>query len=176
MTRPLATLALLLCLSTLYGCATITRGTNDVLVIDSEPPGAEVEIVPANHRCKTPCSVKLKRKLEQVVTIRREGYEVVTVNVIPQIVSSGAAGMAGNVLVGGLIGAAVDAGSGAMKDLKPNPVKVSLVALKPVAPVDSALPSEPVAAPEQPPSPSATIPAATTPVASGEGAPPSTIR
>lgn len=34
--------------------------------------------------------------------------------------------MAGNVVVGGLIGAAVDAGSGAMKDLKPNPIQVNL--------------------------------------------------
>ncbi len=35
--------------------------------------------------------------------------------------------MAGNVLVGGLIGAGVDAISGATKDLKPNPVNVRLV-------------------------------------------------
>ena len=37
--------------------------------------------------------------------------------------------MAGNVLVGGLIGAAIDAGSGAMNDLRPNPVRVKLVPL-----------------------------------------------
>ena len=35
--------------------------------------------------------------------------------------------MAGNVILGGLIGAAVDVGSGAMNDLRPNPVKVALV-------------------------------------------------
>ena len=37
--------------------------------------------------------------------------------------------MAGNILFGGLIGAAVDAGSGAMYDLKPNPVEVTLMPL-----------------------------------------------
>jgi len=37
--------------------------------------------------------------------------------------------MAGNVLFGGLIGAAVDAGSGAMHDLVPNPVDVRMVPL-----------------------------------------------
>ena len=37
--------------------------------------------------------------------------------------------MAGNVLLGGLIGAAVDPSSGAMNDLLPNPVEVRLVPL-----------------------------------------------
>ena len=34
--------------------------------------------------------------------------------------------MAGNVFVGGIIGAAVDVGTGSMYDLKPNPVHVVL--------------------------------------------------
>jgi hypothetical protein len=38
--------------------------------------------------------------------------------------------MAGNIVLGGLIGAAVDAGSGAMKELKPNPIVVKLVPLE----------------------------------------------
>ena len=134
-------LLLLFCISSIYGCATVTRGTTDVLVIESDPPGAEVEIQPANHHCKTPCSVKLKRRLEQVVSIRREGYEQVEVRVIPQVVGAGAAGMAGNVILGGLIGAAVDAGSGAMKDLKPNPVKVTMVA-SPAPAIPAASPAD----------------------------------
>jgi len=144
-----STLLLLVCISSVYGCATVTRGTSDVLVVESEPPGAEVEIQPANHHCKTPCSVKLKRKLEQVVTIRRESFEPVEVRVIPQVVGAGAAGMAGNVILGGLIGAAVDAGSGAMKDLKPNPVKVTMVASKPAQTTEPVVPAStiPVAAP-----------------------------
>lgn len=35
--------------------------------------------------------------------------------------------MAGNVILGGLIGAGVDAATGATKDLKPNPIEVKLV-------------------------------------------------
>ena len=41
--------------------------------------------------------------------------------------------MAGNVLVGGLIGAAVDASTGAMKSLVPNPVAVTLIKSTPVS-------------------------------------------
>ena len=38
----------------------------------------------------------------------------------------GAAGMAGNVLLGGIVGAGVDAGTGAMHSHKPNPLVVNL--------------------------------------------------
>ena len=47
-----------------------------------------------------------------------------------QISGGGAAGMAGNVLLGGIIGAGVDAATGATKDLKPNPIDVKLVPIK----------------------------------------------
>lgn len=39
---------------------------------------------------------------------------------------SGGAGMAGNVLLGGIVGAGVDAYSGAMDDIVPNPLTVTL--------------------------------------------------
>jgi hypothetical protein len=41
--------------------------------------------------------------------------------------------MAGNVLVGGLIGVGVDAASGATKELKPNPLAVTLERFAPVS-------------------------------------------
>jgi hypothetical protein len=111
------------------GCASITRGTKDTLVVESEPAGADVKL--SNGLAgKTPTSFKLPRKENLTVTISKEGYETLTVNVSSQVSGAGGAGMAGNVLFGGLIGAAVDAGSGAMKDLKPNPVKVKLEPIK----------------------------------------------
>src|ERR1019366_2303228 len=75
-------------------------------------------------------SFKLPRKNALVVTIEKEGYETLTVNVNSQISGAGAAGMAGNVLVGGLVGVVVDPLTGAMKDLRPNPVRATLVPLK----------------------------------------------
>lgn len=121
--------ALLVCLAPILlttGCATITRGTTDTLVIESEPSGADVRL--SNGMTgKTPTSFKLPRKDALTVKIEKAGYEPLEVNVTPQVSGAGGAGMAGNVLVGGLIGVAVDAGSGAMNDLKPNPVKVTLM-------------------------------------------------
>lgn len=109
----------------LTGCATITRGTTEVLVVNTDPPGATVEIS-NGHQCTSPCTVELKRKHDYHVKIAKAGYEPIDTDVKSQIVGAGAAGMAGNVLVGGLIGVGVDAYSGATKGLKPNPLSVNL--------------------------------------------------
>ena len=107
------------------GCASITRGTTDTLVIESDPAAADVKLS-TGLSGKTPVSFKLPRKNDLTVTISKPGFETLTVNVTSQVVGAGSAGMAGNVLVGGLIGVAVDASTGAMKDLKLKPVKVKL--------------------------------------------------
>lgn len=114
---------------TLSACTTITRGTNDTWVVETTPAGASVSTSNGYHCESTPCAIKMPRRSEFVATIERDGYEPVEVNVTHQISGAGGAGMAGNVLVGGLIGVAVDAGSGAMNDLVPNPVVITLVPL-----------------------------------------------
>jgi hypothetical protein len=122
-------------LAALCGCSTITRGTNDTWVVETTPPGAEVSTSNGYQCASTPCAIKMPRRSEFVATIEKDGYETVTVNVTYQVSGSGGAAMAGNVLVGGIIGAAVDAGTGSMNDLVPNPVAIDLV---------------PVASPDQP--------------------------
>jgi hypothetical protein len=133
--------------ATMSGCATITRGTTEVLVIETVPPGADVRIDPIGVNCKTPCSLELKRKKDYTLTVEKPGYETVKTNVLSEVSGAGAAGMAGNVLVGGLIGVAVDAASGATKKLTPNPVKLTLVPLTapPAPPAAEATPTPPPA-------------------------------
>ncbi|MDB4797199.1 PEGA domain-containing protein [bacterium] len=111
------------------GCASITRGSKDTLVINSDPSGAKVSLS-IGLSGKTPCAFKVSRKGGFVVKIEKEGYETVEIQVLGQISGGGAAGMAGNVLLGGIIGAGVDAATGAAKDLKPNPIDVKLVPIK----------------------------------------------
>jgi len=111
----------------LAGCGTITRGSNDTWVVETTPPGASVS-TSNGYRCdSTPCAIKMPRRSEFVATIERDGFETVTVNVTHQVSTAGGTSMAGNVLVGGIIGAAIDAGSGSMNDLVPNPVVITLV-------------------------------------------------
>jgi len=110
----------------LSGCATVTRGTTDTLQIQSEPSAAEVELS-TGQTCRTPCSFELKRKRDLRVVMRKEGFHDADIAVESKVAGAGAAGMAGNVLIGGIIGVGVDAATGATKSLKPNPVHVHLV-------------------------------------------------
>lgn len=112
--------------ASLSACATVTRGTQTAWEVQTDPGGAQVT-TSHGHQCpSTPCAIKMPRKSEFTATITKEGYETATVVVTNKVGGGGAAGMAGNVLVGGLIGAGVDSVSGAMLDLTPNPAVVKL--------------------------------------------------
>jgi hypothetical protein len=107
-------------------CATVTRGTNTAWTVTSEPSGAKVE-TSNGHQCpSTPCAMKMPRKSEFTATISKPGYKAGTITVVNKVSGAGGAGMAGNVLVGGIIGAGVDVASGAMLDLTPNPAHIVL--------------------------------------------------
>ncbi|MCG8440306.1 MAG: hypothetical protein MI723_00715 [Caulobacterales bacterium] len=113
------------CAAILSACATVTRGTNDTWVAETTPPGATVS-TSNGYTCTTPCSLKMPRKSQFVAKIAKDGCEPVEATIANKMSGGGGAGMAGNVILGGLIGAAVDAGSGAMLDLAPNPLQVTL--------------------------------------------------
>jgi hypothetical protein len=144
------------------GCASVTRGTNDLLEITTTPAQAQVEIVrldrgftpkelkrnvtsdertridaenngkPAVEQFSgpifgvTPAVFSLARKGEYTVTLSKDGYLPATVEIKNKVSGAGSAGMAGNVLIGGIIGAGIDAGTGAMLNLTPNPVTLEL--------------------------------------------------
>lgn len=118
---------------TLLSCASMTRGTQDTLVINSKPAGASFKIKEGENvlfQGLTPSAAKLKRKGNYIVLIEKEGYEPLIVNVTNHNSNEGGAAMAGNCLLGGCIGAGIDSGTGATLDLKPNPINVDLEPLK----------------------------------------------
>ena len=114
------------------GCATMTRGTTEAFAIETDPPGASARLS-TGLACMTPCSVTVKRRGDFTVWLEKDGYETVTATVTSSIDSGGGAGMAGNVILGGIIGAGVDAGTGAMHSHKPNPLSVKMVRIGEVA-------------------------------------------
>lgn len=124
--RGVSAAALCLGLSGLGACATITRGTTQEVVVESTPPGAAVRTTTGFTCEATPCTFKMPRKEGFDVTVSKDGYKPATVTVESKMSGGGAAGMAGNVIAGGIIGMGVDATSGAMMDLVPNPVAVTL--------------------------------------------------
>lgn len=112
----------------LGGCATLTRGTLDVVTILSDPPGASV-IIPNGGGCAaTPCSVTVARDAVFSVTIAKGGYASQTVAVTTRLSGTGAALATENLATAGL-GLAVDAATGAALEHVPNPVSVVLVSL-----------------------------------------------
>jgi hypothetical protein len=117
------------------GCASVTRGTTENLTIVSTPPGAEATVSGLDNptACVTPCTVVVKRNADVSVSFAKEGYEPQVVQLTKEIPAAGAAGFAGNVIVGGLVGMGVDAVTGAATDHKPNPVEVTLERIAPPA-------------------------------------------
>lgn len=121
--------AIVLGLMVAPACTTVTRGTSESYAIETEPAGAQAKVTDARGtlQCTTPCSLKVKRRGNLHVVIAKDGFETVDTSVASSVDGAGAAGMAGNVVLGGLIGAAIDAGSGAMHSHKPNPLRVVMV-------------------------------------------------
>lgn len=127
----------------LSNCASITRGTTDSLVIKSNPDQADIRVTridtpltkkelasnPNDGQAitgKTPATFKLQRKGEYNIQLSKTGYKSIETRVTNHISGMGGTAMAGNIIIGGLIGVGVDSVSGATKDLTPNPVEVTL--------------------------------------------------
>jgi hypothetical protein len=105
----------------LSGCATVLNGTSQPVGFQSDPSGAEIELV-TGLKCTTPCEYSMKRGDDSRVTFTKAGYEPVTV----YIQSRTGGSVAGNILAGGIIGGVVDASNGASNHLYPDPVSVRL--------------------------------------------------
>ncbi|MDO9712487.1 hypothetical protein [Paracraurococcus lichenis] len=136
--------------SLLPACASVMEGTSESVAINTTPAGASCTVDRAGTRlgtvAPTPGSVNVaKSKNDITVACTKEGFEPAQVSASPKFVGT----TFGNVLVGGLVGVAVDAATGANFDL---PEKLDIT-LAPSAP-----PTPPVAmAPRMAPIPVSTV-------------------
>jgi hypothetical protein len=110
-----------LLMSTLFGCATVMNGTTQKIGIASSPSGATVKIND-EELGETPLFADLKRNKEHIVTIEMAGYETKDL-VINKKVSGW---VWGNIVLGGLIGLAIDAVSGGIYQLTPEQLDAEL--------------------------------------------------
>src|SRR5262245_8880304 len=94
-------------------CATVIRGTKQDFTIHSEPSGARGSLS-TGQSCVTPCELVLPRKHDFDVTVTMDGYHPGTAHVTSGWSAGGTTTfIAGNVILGGLIGMGVDAANGA---------------------------------------------------------------
>lgn len=106
----------------LVGCATImNRGGKQWVVITSTPTGATAT-VDGFTTIQTPGQLKLKRKKDHIIVFEKEGYETAQ-TLIENEMSNW---VWGNILLGGLIGLAIDFGTGGAYKLEPESVNVTL--------------------------------------------------
>lgn len=136
----------LLCAASLSACATVTRGTRQNYVIETDPPGAQIALS-TGQTCTSPCTLRLKRKHEFTVTATMDGYEPAEARVDSVVRAGGVAGMAGNVIAGGVVGMIVDGSNGSMNDLTPNPLRIAMTPVGGVAPAVTSDEAAPVEAP-----------------------------
>jgi len=91
------------------------HGTSQQIGISSSPSGAKVTIDNNTPLGVTPIFANLSRGDNHVVTIEMEGYSPVVMTVTRSV----SGWVWGNIVIGGLIGLAVDAASGGLYSLSP---------------------------------------------------------
>src|SRR5262249_58921434 len=99
------------------------RGWTEQIAVSSTPSGVVASVTGNGDpiECVTPCAVTVRRNADITVTMQKPGYETEIVTLTKEIAATGAAGFAGNLLLGGVPGMAVDAPGGAALEPKPNP-------------------------------------------------------
>lgn len=126
----------------LAGCATVTRGSTEMVDFSSDPPGAIVQTSIGLACPTTPCKMEISRKTDFVATFTKPGYLPQSIPVGTAVEGGGAAGFAGNILLGGVVGMAADVATGATLNHVPNPVHANLLP-EPAAPEPAPAPALP---------------------------------
>ena len=107
----------------LAACATIIHGSRQQVSISSTPSNARVT-VDGQPQGATPAIVLLKRKDLHTVRLELDGYQPVEIALRRKV----SGWVWGNIIFGGLIGLAVDAGTGGMYKLTPEQLTTTLTA------------------------------------------------
>lgn len=106
---------------TTTGCASIMHGTTQQIGVSSSPTGATV-LVNGNQRGVTPAVLDLSRKSIHTISLQSDGYEPFEM----ALTRSVSGWVWGNIVFGGIIGLAVDAGTGGLYKLSPEQVGAEL--------------------------------------------------
>lgn len=117
------TTAAFVCAVFTAGCATMINGSNQMIHVNTAPPAARVSVQPGGTSADTPADLRLKRsKSGYLLRIEKGGFRTEEI----RIGSTTSEWVVANIIIGGLIGLAIDYGSGAAYDLTPSAIDVSL--------------------------------------------------
>ena len=111
------------------GCATIVRGTKQQVSVNTNPVGASIQFS-NGQSCLAPCSIVAPRDASLLVTVTKNGCQTQTATLVPTLSGGGV-----------ILGSLIDYGTGAVYDLQPNPLTLTLACEKP-EPVSQGLPTQ----------------------------------
>lgn len=129
-------------ITALSGCGSITRGTTEKVTITASPSDAKITTSTGQYCPRSPCTIEVMRRTEFTAFAEKEGYEKGSIEIRTKVVGAGAAGFAGNTVIGGVIGMGVDAATGAALDHYPNPAHTELRPLGKKAPAKATAPKK----------------------------------
>ena len=118
--RSLAAISLLSMMLLVTGCATIMRGPDQDIPVITDPAGARVSVSGQNYT--TPATLKLKRKFDYIVQFSKEGYESNSV----LITKSTSMLFTFLDIIFVYVGLLIDTSNGAIYNLEPSSVTISL--------------------------------------------------
>lgn len=111
------------------GCATIMSGTKHTLNVECEPEDSKIYINGALH--KSPCSQDVERGIRAIsknkVVVEKDGYKPCEFNLSGSVHPW----VFGNIILGGLIGLAIDLGTGAATSVEQEDIKMVIYEDKP---------------------------------------------
>lgn len=110
------------CLLFSAGCASIISGSSDEIHVNSTPAGAQI-YHGGLSKGTTPGTIQVKRGSSDPVVLKLDGYSDQSV----PLGKSFNTVTLGNILLGGLIGIIVDFATGAVYDVSPDSVNVTMV-------------------------------------------------
>lgn len=109
------------------GCATIFKGSNADIRVNSAPAGARVYVNEID-KGKTPTTLSLKRDNSYILHFKKEGYKDVKLEVQKKF--DAATTIVGNLFSWWVLGVVVDVASGAAYSLTPADVNANMEQLK----------------------------------------------
>lgn len=99
------------------------RGTEQEVAVNTNPIGAKIDFS-NGQSCMSPCKIKARRSESLLITVTKDGCQTQTTTMMTALAGGG-------VLLGGL----VDYGTGAVYDLQPNPLTLTLACQAAPAPI-----------------------------------------
>lgn len=133
-TIPIVYLCLVLACIFMSGCATIFKGSEAEIRVNSKPSNAQI-FINGIDKGSTPQTLSLDRDENHILTFKKDGYQDVNFEINKKF--DGATTILGNIVSWALVGIVVDVATGAAYSLEPADMQANLDKMKNAGLIDN---------------------------------------